>query len=141
MRILYPTRSGRQFYEANSITRVITCAVLSAAPHALTQRASYTVPVGRRAFITATNLILWRDSAAAPVGEYLISVRLTINGVQASLRRVASRSNTLYIYDIQGLAEQVLMNSTDQVELMTFDGSTGGTCSFIGSVTYVEYDT
>lgn len=140
MSILYPTAQTRNFYERNSITRVLYNSQQLIGPHALTVRATYTVPAGRRAVLTATHLWKVRNTAAAPIGEWRASLRLTVNAVQCTLRSLSSWDNTLLIPTNQDTPEAVFLNAGDIIDLLTFDGSTGGTCSYVVGASYVEFD-
>ncbi len=108
------------------------------APHALTNRATYSPPTGRVAKVESVLLDIYRVTAAAPVGEWL---------AQARLFRSAAPSGTWFIGTARSITNGVgdarhdnvfngpMLRFNDVLDLDTSDLSTGGTVNYrLGSI-------
>lgn len=140
MRLLYPTSQTRQFYQQNAITRALGANVTGVAPHAFTDRNTYTVPAGKRALLTSATIALQRVTAAAPIGRYQSTIYVTLNAASADVTRLLAVDNTVNFLNQMSLGLQVWLAAGDTVKWATEDLSTGGTVSYWGSFTYTEFD-
>jgi len=64
-----------EWYDRNPADRTINYSAVGVAPHVLTERASYTVPSGKKAFVGGAAVLLLRDgtpTTAAPVNGNII---------------------------------------------------------------------
>ena len=118
----------RQFYGANL------------APHAETQRWTYTVPANRRALVA----LLWgqivRESAATTVGDGFLRIKTTISAVQVSGPVLVHRNNTAGAEVHFAFGHSVYLGPGDLIELTTQDTSTGGVLRYSGGAYLIEFD-
>jgi len=140
MRVLYPTGIVTQYFGRNPIFINKGYGTWGLAPHGDTTRASYTVPTGRKAVLTAAFVHLIRVTAPAPAGEAAIYVYVIYNG-GSSYYLLQDVFNT-------GAGQQaslthggmIFLVAADSVELHTLDASTGGTMAYRGHFNLVEFD-
>lgn len=115
------------------------------APHGGTERVRYTVPQGRRAQVQSTVGKIIRKSAAAPVGETTLVVRLFRAGdesraVSTDLIHQHMLDNTVGARDEQVNPGPVELYEGDVLLIRTADNGTGGLVSYGGFATIIEYD-
>ena len=111
------------------------------APHAVTARATYTVPAGKYANVEAITLRVDRNAVATTAALAASRAIYTPSGGSAQdITRAITYSNTV------GGGEQVvispwgMMNPGDTIALYTEDASTTGTLRFILSAKIAEYN-
>jgi len=106
------------------------------APHSATQRWTYTVPAGKKAFLEAINLKLIRKTAASTVGVAYASIVLNTYSVFEA--RVVT--NNVGDKDAVSVGQALTLNPGDTLEGYTYDGSTGGTFDYQTIVKITEFD-
>lgn len=111
------------------------------APHGVTNRYTYTVPASRKAIVCAWSGIGIRQTAAAPVGLVEIDCRfITASALNARVGQDMSLDNTVGAKCVLNLAPQQVLLSTEAVNFLTADASTGGTWLYQSFFTGTEYD-
>lgn len=104
-------------------------------PHAVTVRATATIPAGRHAWVDFVYLRHFRVTAAAPVGRHAAS--FLINGGPLAM--------TQSLDNVVASAAQAALNSigylrdADTLAIDTFDLGTGGTVRYLGGFKRTEY--
>lgn len=111
------------------------------APHALTQRATYTVPAGRSAFVYSM-LSMLRTAVAAPVGMHRVfSLAENIAGVPGIIAQQISSANAALGTAAQSFPPvRPLLRAGQSISAYTEDLSTGGAVSFVASLLWEEFD-
>lgn len=111
------------------------------APHADTQRWSYTVPSGKKAYLQALTCMMHRDIAAAPAARAIVFARYTPSGGSATyLAVVKELQNALGIPHSSSFAGTGVMRAGDVLISETGDGSTGGAYTFLSAAWLAEFD-
>lgn len=105
------------------------------APHAQTQRFSYTVPTNRGAHVESVFVSIQRDTAAAPVNSAIVWLTSTAaNPVMAA----HLFDNTVGARDGHYGGDSGWLAPGDVVTAQSADASTGGTVRYHASVRYRE---
>lgn len=107
-------------------------------PHAATTRASYSVPAGKKALVSAITLCFRRATAPAPAGRFYIQCRIAggdIIGQNAS-NDVAVQSN----FNNLVIPCELYLSAGQAIAIVTGDASTGGTVDYFGSLILTEFD-
>jgi hypothetical protein len=109
--------------------------------HSLTTRASYTVPVAKRALVSgiATNII--RNVVATTVGTAIIRFRiLRSGGSTLNVYYHAFTSNTVEDSTSLNMAMNYHLAAGDYIEITTEDPSTGGNHVYSYNAAVEEFD-
>lgn len=140
MRIIYPSGNLTLPTDRNPSTTVLTFTLSTAADHVETSRASYTVPVGRRAIIGGIELRTYNITAIT--AALLAYTRLALNPAGANktiattfLQKIAIDSSDLVMYTVD-----LIGYAGDVFDLRTNLQHTTGTVRYDGSVVITEYD-
>jgi hypothetical protein len=102
---------------------------------------SYTVPANRSFILEASQVSIWRDTAAGVVGEWSFLLNLIQSGEGTGNMPWCVTNNNVPQFRIDLFASmQATLKATGQIQLIGGDGSVGGTTS--GNATYkgTEYD-
>lgn len=135
------TQIARPNYYDRQPTGILVYYTNVVAPHGSTVRGTYTVPVGRVAFLELFFLNGYRNNAAAATGLVQAYVEFTPNGGVASrILQIQFFTNTQYTGDRQQSPTFGQMKAGDNIRFSTFDGSTGGDCGYILAIKGVEFD-
>lgn len=108
-------------------------------PHGVTQRAVYTVPAGKKAFVEVTFTETVRSSAAGVVGEYASQAQF-LTPVTGLISRSVSYDNAPGATKSTSVASVGFMPAAGQVALYSYDGSSSGVVIFTGTVKLTEFD-
>lgn len=109
-------------------------------PHSLTVRATYTVPANKKAIVSEIYLAVMRYDVATTYLVPAIFVRYTPSGGTARFIASASRhDNKRWEWTKIHLTNVLIMEEGDKLELLTEDGSTGGTCQYHGNVCIYQF--
>jgi hypothetical protein len=128
-------------YDRNGTAKTSTALTGGAAPHAITQRWSYTVPVGRKAFIEAFFALVQRNTAAAPVGAAAVIMQYTpVGGAATRVLDVWVSSNGVGDTALQTPTNFGFMQAGDVLTASDQDSSTGGTVTYVQTAKYTEFD-
>ena len=110
------------------------------APHANTQRWTYTVPAARKCMIEVLMARALRVTVAAPVGRAGGFVYLSNVTNNPALIDVALINNTVGAIDARNLGGSVTLLAGNTIEAWTSDASTGGTVEWAMMMKGLEFD-
>jgi len=115
-----------EWYDRNPADRTINYSAVGVAPHAMTERASYTVPTGKKAFVGGAAMLLERGSVPTTMGSVYGNVIFGNNGTWWVTHADATlRSNVKETVTFSGV---LLPAST--LKIYTQDTSTGGAMDY-----------
>lgn len=140
MNILYPAGFRRDWVDRNSNSVSKFYEGLGIGPHGATARFNYTVPVGKRSFVTYLFHAVTRGTIAAPVGIVRSYLACILNSTAFNLDFIEFLTNAVGDRIAYIIGQNILMNAGDQVTAYTFDNSTGGTINYNISLQLVEFD-
>lgn len=139
MRIAYPVYNARPYYDRSPAQKFMNYEGIAVAPHAEIQRDLYTCPAGKRAKVMGVSLTALRVTAAAPVGLVKVTLRHTSGGITRDIQYAAMLKNNVGDSCDVHLGELVWLETADEIRLETSDLSTGGTVTYLASVSICEY--
>lgn len=129
------------YFDRNGVPTAIAMTVNASAPNIETVRASYTVPAGRKAYLSAVWLWVRRMTAAAPAALAYSDLRYTPNGgTNRYMSQAPLATNGVNDFSDRTLTGFDIMSTGDNIQLVQADGSTGGTCEFFSTAKYTEFD-
>lgn len=135
------TAARPQFYDRSAATNVLAFDQGGVAPHGDTIRATYTVPVNKKAWMDTVFMRTERTGAAAPVAVVRVSCRYTPSGGSSVLlAHILHRDNTLAIDRTSSLTAMGYLSTGDTVALHTSDSSTGGANDYTLAAKFTEFD-
>ncbi len=140
MNIQYPTGSMNQPLDRNPVMKFLEGAAVGVGPHTPTQRASYTVPAGKKAMLNALQLDVIRATAATTAGPVSAYVNFLIGGGGNNSIGPTMYKNAINDSDLMRLSIGVVMSAGDALRVYTADGSTGGTVTYAWGAILTEYD-
>ena len=142
MRIVSSASISRPtYYDRNPVARQLNYSAGGVVPHGATQRATYTVPAGKRAFCDAFFTSVRRSGAAAPVGVAQVYAQYTPNGGTAGLMGMASLSTNNVNDTTSGSGTGMgIMYAGDVLGIFSSDTSTGGTVDYNIHYKITEFD-
>jgi hypothetical protein len=130
-----------QFYDRNPAHDILTYEGNGVAPHAATQRDTYTVPTGKKAFIGAAEVEVVRQTAASTAGRATIYIRVTPYGGSGTVLIVVGTWKNAVGDDARlSIGQSICLYAGDVVDIYTSDGSTGGTVDYRGKVHLTIFD-
>lgn len=134
-------RVSTDWYDRNPVHIARNYAASGVAPHGSTQRWTYTVPAGKKAFIEHTVLHAFRNTAAAPVGEVNLAIVVTPAAAAAVEYTIRRFFNNTVGAEIQSEASQGgILLAGDAIEARTSDASTGGSMAYNINAKMTEFD-
>jgi hypothetical protein len=111
------------------------------APHVSTVRSTYTVPANRVAFMELFFLNAYRSTAAVAADIVQAYVEYVPNGGGSSrILQVQFVNNAVFAGDRNQAPSFGYMKGGDIIRTVTFDGSNGGTCSYLLAFKGIEFD-
>jgi len=124
------------YYDRNPIARMIYYRANGVAPHAATQRASYTVPTGKKALVVGASAMMMRATAATSLGRVH-----SFGGTASSIAFDCYHKNNTVdsMVTVQNPIQYPFFEGV-QLSLATEDLSTGGTMDYDISTTFTEFD-
>lgn len=112
----------------------------SVAPHAATQRASFTVPANRRAAFEDAFVDVHRQTAAGTPALFKNEVGFTASGgSRGVLAKAAGASNVVDAYVNDKLPATKYLQAGDAVDSTTADASTTGTIEYNGTLAVMQF--
>ena len=128
--------------ERNPISCHIRYNVGAEAPHATTERASYTVPAGKIAILKNALAHARVETVATTAGRKGVYIMLTIGGIDYHfcISMMGADQNVIGNNSMQMSSNEVLLNAGDTVKILTVDLSTAGTIGYTGVVLITQYD-
>jgi hypothetical protein len=142
MRLTSGTAGARPSpYDRNQVPKTSVYHANGVAPHASTQRWTYTVPVGKKAQFDVVLARGWRSAVAAPVGQVEVSIGdIPSGGVNGYMLMQDTNANAVGQLFNVSLTQLGAMGVGDQIQALTIDTSTGGTVDYVVDAKYTEYD-
>lgn len=129
------------YYDRTMVSRTSYYSSGAIAPHGITERWTYTVPTGKKAFVQSLLAVAQRITAAAPVSQYAALVTVTPNG--GTLARVLLAlllTNNVGDSAREHYGASGALAAGDVLASSTVDLSTGGTVDYNLSAWYIEFD-
>ncbi len=139
MRLLYPAGVKREWFDRNPVVQDSNFNA-TVAPHVSTLRLSYTVPAGKKAFVQCAFISTTRMTVAAPVGEVDWQIRHYDGTNEAIISMIQNIDNTALKPYNQQVTFNVYMTAGQAIRFYSSDTSTGGTVSYNGQLSVVEFD-
>lgn len=133
--------SGRpQPWDRNAtVPFALSTSQVAIAPHAATQRWTYTVPSNRKALIMSAHAMSYRITVATTVGQ----VQGLVARPSTTYTYIAEANylnNAIGAQDRSDIGSGMVMLASDQLIGQDFDTSAAGTCSFEESAGVLEFD-
>jgi len=123
------------------VTRLLSYVAGAIAPHVTTQRWTYTVPAGKKAFVELAFCQVFRTGVAGTLGMCVAYVQVTPQGGSATVMLGAKMwNNTAGAQDTVEIGLAWHMKAGDQIEGITQDGSVGGTIDYQLTAKITEFD-
>jgi len=136
-----PIISRPEWFDRNPVHRYNYYFGLSQSPHSDTNRFTYTVPAGKKAFIELLTVFLIRDGAPTTAGWSRATLYLQPSGGTLQRCLIASiYSASLGASDHAELGQNCLLYPGDVVTGETGDGSTGGSVTYVVAAKITEFD-
>jgi hypothetical protein len=130
-----------EWWDRNPITNSIQYVATGVAPHGATQRASYTVPAGKKAYVDMVLLTVRRDLAAGAAALAAAYATYTPSGgTETRLFQQGDFQNTVNAGQQATITQFGFLGVGDAVKLYTLDASTGGTYTYLIGAKITEYD-
>ena len=136
MRVGFPGGPRLEWYDRNPSTDVLVYSASGVAPHAVTVRATYTVPTGKKAWLSLITQSIFRATAATVVGK--VTTWIWIAGAPASF--LLHQDNTEAAKEHAITSAVAAVQSGQVVEIRTQDAGEGGTMDYVLSILYTEFD-
>jgi len=130
-----------EWYDRNPITKIFNYNGANVAPHAITQRFTYTVPAGKKAIIEAALVYFYKRTVQTTLG--LVGAYIDVNLGGAGAQVLLSQemyTNNVGDKDHTELGTTMLLSAGDIIRGFTFDLGTGGGVTYILAVMVTEYD-
>jgi len=110
-------------------------------PHSMTDRWTYTVPAGKKAYIEFLCIKSIRATAAGTAGTVVIQITYTPSGASEQvLAATGLYTNTVGDKDEVTCGHALTMLAGDLLKGLTYDGSTGGTVNYLVVAKITEFD-
>jgi len=136
VRVGYPGGPRLELHDRNPIMRYLYVTLPGTAPHSPTNRASYTVPSGKKAKLMGTYAQVIRVTAATTLGRILIAMSST-NCIPLELYHLDNTVNSGKNI-IQGETGILLVGEV--LVISTADLSTAGTVDYYAGANLIEFD-
>lgn len=129
------------FFDRNPGPKTSMYSAGGVAPHASTTRWSYTVPVGRKAWVDSMWIQVDRAAAGTTAGVVAANLNYVPNGGTVGVFGQGWLFNNAVGAVNQVVAEQFgYLGAGDVLSSTTSDGSTGGSIDYTIAAKYTEYD-
>lgn len=136
VRIGFPGGPRLEWYDRNPQYTREGYQASGVAPHPSTERASYTVPTGKKALISMVHLSLIRD--AAPTTEALAAAYALLAGIR--ILEAHSFSSSVGDKDSCSVGQSGTLNAGETLSTRTLDGSTGGSYHYAVCLVCIEFN-
>lgn len=140
MRIIYPSVARNAFYDRTPTFITKRYETTAVAPHVQTQRWLYSVPANKRAILQAIHIYMIRSTAAAPNAFVEAQISILSAGVYARIAHVSFVDNTLFKQYSLDVAYGIYLDTGQNMQAITADGSTGGAIDYYIDAFIIEYD-
>ncbi len=127
--------------DRSPLIKALTANAPAVAPHASTQRLTYTVPASRKCLITHAAAEILRNTAAAPVGIYGVAQNIApLAGGFAGIVLINALTNAVGDRYTERSNPQHIMLAGDIFNANDSDLGTGGTVTYTHNFMGVEHD-
>jgi len=141
VRVGFPGGPRLEWYDRNPYHRFQSFQNNNTAPHAITDRWSYTVPAGKKAFVEAGQTYARRVTAAAPVGLVQVTISIQPSGAGVAILLVSQIiTNNVGDGDHAEIGSGPVLYPGDLIKGTTYDGSTAGTINLNVTSEITEFD-
>lgn len=111
------------------------------APHAETDRWTYTVPSNKKAWLSTVCLQMTRVTVAAPIGKYYaLMYYQPAGGSNFAFLYISSFANVAGDERLLTISPQMGLIAGDRLDCATQDLSTGGTVEYFEAATVATFD-
>jgi hypothetical protein len=138
MRIVNPSQIRAAPIDRNPTDASKSVLVITAGPHTVTIRWTYTVPAARKAIVGPGSNMIDRVTAAAPAGR--IGATVGNNAGTLWISDIETFGNTVAFDQSQAIGTGFLISAGYILTWGTADLSTGGTVNYTCGVAIMEYD-
>jgi len=129
------------WYDRNPVNRAIDYNASAVGPHAVTDRATYTVPAGKKALVENISLLVMRDGSPTTAGRaWAIAMIYPGGGAGWTALSAIVLSATVGATDHAEVGTSALLQATDVIKLRTEDLSTAGTHFYALGLKITEFD-
>ena len=141
MRVGFPGGPRLEWYDRNPIVNHEEYFSGPIAPHAITQRWTYTVPTGKKAFLEMAACLVHRRTAATTPGWVSAELEYQPYGVGAGyLLNSFFVTNNIGDKEREALGHAGVMLAGDALRGKTSDLSEGGSCDYLIISKIMEFD-
>lgn len=141
MRVNQVLSSRPQFYDRNPLAVIQSSGSAGNAPIGSTVDWSYTVPAGRKAQVTSTNIVNVRDAVATTAGEIRITIAIIPSGGSiTNFMTVTGYDNTVGPTRLSTTGQAIFLGTGDLLRGLHQDLSTGGTFAYAVRASVTEFD-
>ena len=139
MDIVNAASSRAAYYDRDAEGNVIEYNA-TAAPHGLTVRDSYVVPADRKAILNSVGIEMIRLVVAAPLDSVVMYVNyIPFGGASINILTTQFRYNVVNETLVRDVAPAFVMYPGDEIEIATFDASTGGVVLYYANILFSEF--
>jgi len=135
-RVGFPGGPRLEWYDRNPSSASIYWRASNIAPHSLTTRATFTVPAGKKAFVSAAGAEVYRDGAPTTVGFAQVWIVVAAN-IQFS---VTHRDATLGTPQRFATSLNAVLLAGQSAQILSADASTAGTMGYCTAIVIMEFD-
>jgi len=141
VRVGFPGGPRLEWYDRNPLTRTQIWVGLGIAPHAVTDRGSYTVPTGKKAFLETAFCSARRATAPTTSGRVGSAIYYTPSaGSPGYMLQTPFNNAAVDSFQAQVVGQAGCLVAGDIVGLITLDESTGGTCDYRLTAKITEFN-
>jgi len=141
VRVGFPGGPRLEWYDRNPQIVWTIYHGIGIAPHTSTQRASYTVPTGKKASLEFISLFISRTTAPTTSGQVRSMATYTPSGGSIGWALIAAfNSATVDFTDKANVGHAGALQAGDNLSIYTADASTGGTCEYRENIKVTEFD-
>ena len=129
------------WYDRNPKSVLKRYVATDVAPHATTERWSYTVPKGKKAFIEYIGVLIQRITAAGTPGQVTACIDLGVeDATPVSMMAAILITNTAGDIDRDSIGQSLTLNAGEVLKCSTTDLSITGTVRYICVAKITEFD-
>lgn len=139
MRILYPNYNAVPYYQRGATQKVLAYHGDGVIPHALIQRATYTVPTFKAAKVTGLTLTITRSTASVAGGSVQAYIEVTTSSIAYIIYNVRLYGLTVGLSSRCDVGEALWLNAGDLIRIMTEDLCADGAIDFNCAIMAVEF--
>lgn len=133
-----PGGSRADYYDRNSLEKGFAIQGNGDAPHSTLVRGSYTVPTGKKAFVSGLDIMVERHTAATAASRsQCVARRGSVEMCKCLLWGATNNAGDRMAKTV-GTSFIALEGTT--IDVITNDVSTGGTVNYYGTVVIMEFD-